>query len=195
MPCGPEQSSGKRLLHALSKLPAPPQPQQAVGLVFPNAFARAAPGAGAVRPRTAVPALGGLSAEGLTPCRLPLHALPGLWGPAAAPAERPAQPWRVLSALGRCAAVRPLTRALRTLLAPLPVQTTAIGQGRRPSCHKWLPRQIAGEPKLLFTPPAACPGCPPHSQSEHAPKASSSPCPRAIPSHTDTERPRKGVSH
>lgn len=46
--------------------------RQSRGLAAGERVCPTAVGAGAVRPRTAVPALGGLSAEGLTPCRLPL---------------------------------------------------------------------------------------------------------------------------
>lgn len=165
-PCSSARADAPRgPFAALGQTPSPcafsaphPAPATPGACCSPNAFARVPRGPGLYAPGSTATRLGPLSARASCLARLPsCTSRPG--GRDAATAERPAQPWRVLSALGRCAADRTLTRALRTLPDPRSVQATALGQGLRPSCHRWFPQQIAGELKPLFTPPAACPGC------------------------------------
>lgn len=68
------------------------------GLLLSERICPSASGPGLYAPGSTATRLGPLSARASCLARLPLHALPGLWGRAAAPAERPARPFGCLRA-------------------------------------------------------------------------------------------------
>lgn len=153
-PCGPFAALGQTPSTCAFSAP---QTRSASGLILlSERVCPTAVGAGAVRPRTAVPALGGLSAQGLTPCRLPLHALPGLWDLAVAPAERPARPFGCLRA-----------GALRSRSPAHASSTDLAGSARWPGGQlqikprEQLPRLLPANTQAGCTPLTACLGADP----------------------------------
>jgi len=112
-PCGPFAALGQTPSTCAFSAP---QTRTASGLILlSERVCPTAVGAGAVRPRTAVPALGGLSAEGLAPCRLPLAHVPS-WGPGRCSGRLPCAALAgALRALGRSAALTPASAVFQAL--------------------------------------------------------------------------------